>query len=122
MLLHWGAEYLEKLVPENLRGRRLREPRCDPDLDAVQETIGPVPFIDAVSGKIIAEIPIPDINRVSRMKLRRFLTEHQNLNVQVRALLSHIYFDQVVESLLNLGNRISCNDLTIMTSVSSINA
>jgi len=40
--------------------------------------------VDAFTGDLIAEIPMQGVNRVSRMKLRRFLTDGQNLNIKVK--------------------------------------
>lgn len=81
MLLHWGAEYLEKILPLHLLAR-IKETRCDPHLDT-QANVTPIPYVDAYSGKLIAEVPMEGINRVSRAKLRRFLTQGQDLSIQV---------------------------------------
>ena len=80
MLLHWGAEYLEKVLPPHLQAR-IKELRCDPTLDT-SKGIAPVPYVDALSGKVLASIPLAGGNRVSRMKIRRFLTRGENLNIQ----------------------------------------
>jgi hypothetical protein len=84
MLLHWGAEYLERLLPPHLQAR-IKEPRCNPHLDAGAK-IPPVPFVNALTGNVMAEIPIEgmSVNRISRMKLRRFLTEGEDLDIRVR--------------------------------------
>lgn len=82
MLLHWGQEYLTKLLPSHLVPR-LKEVRCDPMLTEDEASLSGVPFVDAFSGDLIAEIPMQGVNRVSRMKLRRFLTSGQNLNIKV---------------------------------------
>ena len=85
MLLHWGAEYLEKVLPPHLQAR-VKEPRCDPHLDT-GTSVPPVPFVDAHTGETIIGIPIEGLNRVSRMKLRRFLMDGETLNVQVSKVL-----------------------------------
>ena len=81
MLVHWGAEYLDKVLPSHLQAR-VKEIRCDPFLDTSANIPG-VPFVNALTGEKMAEIPMVDINRVSRMKLRRFLTHGEDLNIQV---------------------------------------
>ncbi|KAM3067369.1 hypothetical protein ACMFMF_009860 [Clarireedia jacksonii] len=80
MLLHWGTEYLEKLLPAHLRDR-MSEPRCDPNLDT-SSNVPPVPYVNALTGNLIAQIPMQGLNRVSRMKLRRFLTQGESLKIQ----------------------------------------
>ncbi|KAK4553131.1 hypothetical protein LTR86_009858 [Recurvomyces mirabilis] len=88
MLLHWGAAYLERLLPSHLKSR-IHEPRCDPFLGA-SDDIGPVPFVNALTGQVMAKIPIPGINRVSRMKLRRFLTQDEELNIEFGKIVEKI--------------------------------
>ncbi|KAL8897693.1 MAG: hypothetical protein Q9192_002447 [Flavoplaca navasiana] len=91
MLLHWGAEYLERILPSHLQAR-IQEPRCDPHLDTLTST-QPVPYVDAFTGKILAGVPMDGINRVSRMKLRRFLTQGENLNIRFGKNLERISVD-----------------------------
>ena len=81
MLLHWGAEYLGRILPLHLQAR-MKEPRCNPYLDTVTG-IPPVPYVDAYTGQVLADVPMEGINRISRTKLRRFLTQGENLNIQV---------------------------------------
>lgn len=81
MLLHWGAEFFEKLLPDHLR-ERIKEIRCDPYLDTTAP-LPPVPFVNALTGEITAQIPLSNTNRVSRKKLRRFLTEGEDINIFV---------------------------------------
>lgn len=71
-----------KLLPDHLV-THLKEVRCDPRLNDHDASLKGVPFVDAFTGDVIAEIPMQGVNRVSRMKLRRFLTEGQNLNIEV---------------------------------------
>lgn len=84
MLLHWGQEYLAKLLPAHLVSR-LKEIRCDPELTENEASLRGVPYVDAFTGDLIAEIPMQGVNRVSRMKLRRFLTDGENLNIKVNS-------------------------------------
>ena len=79
MLLHWGAEYLENVLASNLK-ERIKEIRCDPRLERLGN-IPPIPFINAGTGETMAQIPMAG-NRISRRKLRKFLTEGENLNIQ----------------------------------------
>lgn len=91
MLLHWGTEYFEKLLPEHLL-KRTREARVDPTIDGL--TL--VPYLNAETGEIIKNIELPTVNRVSRKKVRRLLTEGQDLHIKVRCLLltdSQLYAD-----------------------------
>lgn len=81
MLLHWGQEYLEKLLPAHLV-TRLKGIRCDPELVEEEASLRGVPYVDAFTGHVIAEIPMQGVNRVSRMKLRHFLTDGQDLNIK----------------------------------------
>lgn len=78
MLLHWGTEHLENILPEHLR-RRIKEPRVDP----FYEMVNPLQHINAETGEVIATIKSGVITRVSRRKLRRFLTEGENLDIKV---------------------------------------
>jgi hypothetical protein len=83
MLLHWGTEYLEKVLPPHLQAR-MKEIRCDPHLD-LSSDIPPVPFVNALTGQLMAEFPQVGV-RVSRKKLRRFFTDGENLNIKVRTI------------------------------------
>ena len=76
MLLHWGYEYLHKVLPSHLQAR-IKEPRVDP----TEDMNDPIPYLDAISGEVIKYVPTSLINRVSRRKLRRFLTEGEDLNI-----------------------------------------
>ncbi|KAL8722376.1 MAG: hypothetical protein Q9181_007501, partial [Wetmoreana brouardii] len=96
MLLHWGADYLAKILPPHLQ-TRMKEPRCDPHLNTLTG-IPPVPYVDASTGDVLAEVPMQGINRVSRMKLRRFLTQGENLDIR---------FDKYLERVSVNGNRVS---------------
>lgn len=81
MLLHWAEEYMKKLLPPDLQVR-MREIRCDPNLDP-SEPLAPVPFVNVVTGELIVSFPMESTSRISRMKLRRLLTEGQDVNIKV---------------------------------------
>lgn len=90
MLLHWGTEHLETLLPDHLK-ERIREPRVDPALEAM----APTPYINGKTGEIIGTVPTKTITRLSRKKLRRFFTEGENLNVEYNKILATINTDKV---------------------------
>lgn len=79
MLLHWGTSYLENVLPEHLRSR-IKEPRVDPSCEMADR---PIPYFNAITGEIIGRVPGDVITRVSRKKLRRFLVDGENLDIEV---------------------------------------
>lgn len=78
-VLHWAAEYFEKLLPAHLQAR-ISETQADPNLDYGP----PAPFFNAETGEVIKTIEAPNISKVTRRKIRSFLTEGENLGIQVR--------------------------------------
>ncbi|WPH01317.1 putative monooxygenase, protein [Acrodontium crateriforme] len=89
MLLHWGDEYLKKVLPDFLVDR-IKESRCNPHLEDATVAGKRVPFVDALSGLVLAEVPMEGVNRISRMKLRKFLTGDQTLNIQFQKLVQNV--------------------------------
>ncbi|KAF2170151.1 hypothetical protein M409DRAFT_19757 [Zasmidium cellare ATCC 36951] len=77
MLLHWGTEYLYKPLPTHLQAR-FKEPRVDPSV----EVFDPIPYFHGASGEILKRVTTKEINRVSRKKLRKFLSEGEDLNLE----------------------------------------
>ena len=77
MLLHWGSPYLHRVLPEHLQAR-IKEPRVDPN----HEMVEPVPYLNGETGEVVSSVPTEVITRVSRKKLRRFLTEGEDLNIK----------------------------------------
>lgn len=69
---------MHKTLPPHLQAR-MKEPRVDPS----HEMIDPIPYFNAATGEILHGVPTDVINRVSRRKLRRFLSEGQDLDIQV---------------------------------------
>ncbi|KAF7197724.1 FAD-dependent monooxygenase cctM [Pseudocercospora fuligena] len=65
----------------------MKEIYVDPSIDAVNE---PIPYFDPSTGDIIRRIETPFINRVSRLKIRKFLTEGQDLNIRFSKRLTGI--------------------------------
>ena len=78
MLLHWGTEYFEKLLPHHLQ-QRIKEFRVDPHI----EMGAPVPYMKADTGEIMKNVETPTISRVSRKKIRKILTEGARLDIRV---------------------------------------
>lgn len=89
MLLHWGTEHLEEILPDHLK-ERIREPRVDP----ANEIMASTPYINGKTGEIIGTVPTKVITRFSRAKLRRFLTKGENLNIEYNKILSSISVDK----------------------------
>ncbi|KAK4503811.1 hypothetical protein PRZ48_004726 [Zasmidium cellare] len=85
MLLHWGTEYLYKPLPPHLQAR-FKEPRVDPSI----EVFDPIPYFNAATGEIVKSVPTKEINRVSRRKLRRFLFDGEDLNVEFNKRLRNV--------------------------------
>jgi hypothetical protein len=79
MLLHWGEEYLRKVLPESLAANLI---------DITVDTNYPwgpnekYPHLDAETGEIVRWVEMPTITRVSRKRLRRFLSR-QGSNITV---------------------------------------
>lgn len=69
---------MHKTLPPHLQAR-MKEPRVDPSHEMVEA----IPYFNATTGEIIKRIPTGVINRVSRRKLRKFLSEEEDLNIQV---------------------------------------
>lgn len=83
MLLHWGTEYFEKLLPDHLL-KRTKEARVDPKIDGLTT----VPYLNAETGELMRDIELPTVNRVSRKKIRKLLTEDQYLDIKVHRFSS----------------------------------
>lgn len=80
MLLHWGDQYLRKLIPEDLESR-LHETRVDPHYHFKPDER--IPHLDADTGEIVRYVQMPVLTRVSRKRLRQFLSENQDLKLMV---------------------------------------
>ncbi|KAK6380699.1 hypothetical protein LTS17_004899 [Exophiala oligosperma] len=94
MLLHWGTEYLQRLIPERLHGR-LNEITVDPNYEfKPNETF---PHLNADTGEIIGQVSMPTLTRVSRLRLRTFLSREQDLNIQFGKRLKTISPDSSSE-------------------------
>ncbi|KAK5741894.1 hypothetical protein LTR17_003642 [Elasticomyces elasticus] len=89
MLLHWGTQFLENVLPEHLR-KRIKEPRVDPRCEMAEL---PVPHFNGLTGEIIARVSSNVITRVSRKKLRRFLTDGEDLDIEYGKTLRRVTVD-----------------------------
>lgn len=82
MLLHWGGEYLASyLLPPDMRAR-IKEPRVDP----CYVWTDPLTYVNAKTGEVILRVPVSDITRVSRKKLRKFLSEGLDIRVRTNVM------------------------------------
>ncbi|KAJ9608059.1 hypothetical protein H2200_007047 [Cladophialophora chaetospira] len=87
MLLHWGEEYLRRVLPDNLADR-LIEVTVDPHYN--WKEIEPLPHLDADTGEIVRRVQMPVLIRVSRKRLREFLSQNQKLKIQCNKRLQKI--------------------------------
>lgn len=71
MTLHWGAAWIEKCVPPEMQGR-LNEICCDPFYGDKDLTL---PHYNAKTGEKLFDMPGTDPRRVSRRRLRNFLSQ-----------------------------------------------
>jgi hypothetical protein len=84
MTLHWGATYIAKCIPPELQAR-LNEICCDPFYGDRDLTL---PHYNGKTGEKLFAMPGENPRRISRRKLRNFLTE--GIDVEVRMGISYI--------------------------------
>lgn len=77
MNLHWGGEYLDKVLSPELKAR-LRECNCDPFYDQVDNTYT---VCNGKTGEVILAMQGVMPRRVSRRKLKALLSE--GIDIQV---------------------------------------
>jgi hypothetical protein len=82
MLLHWGKDFLMKTLPVDLQ-LRFEEALVDPTYNGLDNI--PIPHVNGETGEVMARIAMPGLVRVSRKKLRNFLTSKRDLNISVRS-------------------------------------
>ncbi|KAK5047212.1 hypothetical protein LTR84_006734 [Exophiala bonariae] len=78
MLLHWGKEFLMRTLPEDLQ-IRFEETLVDPRYNGMEDV--PIPHVNGKTGEVMARIAMPALVRVSRKKLRNWLTSKRDLNM-----------------------------------------
>ncbi|KAK6221020.1 hypothetical protein LQW54_001592 [Pestalotiopsis sp. IQ-011] len=88
MLLHWGAKHLENLLPAHLRVR-IKEPRVDPH----HEMTEPIPYVKGQTGEVVGTVYTEGITRVSRKKLRHFLSDGEDLDIRYNKRIQRLAFD-----------------------------
>ncbi|KAK4893287.1 hypothetical protein LTR27_008410 [Elasticomyces elasticus] len=77
MMLHWGKDWLFRSLPPDLQDR-FAETLCDPSYQGTQ----PIPHVNGQTGDVISTVEVPGLVRVSRKKLRNFLSSKRDLNIQ----------------------------------------
>ena len=80
MLLHWGRDFLMRTLPPDLQAR-FNDTLVDPAYDGTNDI--PIPHVNGETGEVMARIAMPAMVRVSRKKLRTFLTSKGDLNISV---------------------------------------
>lgn len=83
MLLHWGKDFLLSTLPPNLQAR-FDETLVDPQYNGAEGIS--IPHVNGETGQVMAKIAMPGMVRVSRKKMRSFLTSNGDLNISVRLM------------------------------------
>jgi len=78
MTLHWGASYISKCIPPELRPQLNKGICCDPFYGEKDLTL---PHYNAKTGEKLFDMPGEEPRRISRKKLRNFLS--QGISVEV---------------------------------------
>lgn len=81
MMLHWGKDWLVKILPADLQAR-FKETLVDPSYDGSE----PIPHVNGETGEVISRVAMPGLVRISRKKMRNFLTSNGDLSIQVTAM------------------------------------
>lgn len=87
MTLHWGASYISKCIPPDLLATLNEGICCDPFYKG--EDMNHIPNYNGKTGEKLFDMVGNEPRRVSRRKLRNFLS--QGLNIQVRDLILGLY-------------------------------
>ncbi|OAL36801.1 hypothetical protein AYO20_03856 [Fonsecaea nubica] len=85
MTLHWGAEYLSKCIPPDMVAQIDENICCDPFFKG---KISSLPIYNGATGEKLFEMQGMDPRRVSRKKLRKFLS--QGIDVQYGKRLASV--------------------------------
>lgn len=80
MLLHWGKDFLFRNLPEDVQ-LRFDEALVDPTYKGMDKFA--VPHVNGETGEVMARVAMPGMVRVSRKKLRNFLTAKRDLDISV---------------------------------------
>ncbi|RVX72410.1 hypothetical protein B0A52_03598 [Exophiala mesophila] len=76
MLLHWGKEFLMSILPPELQAR-FDETLADPWYKGGDG----IPHVNGATGEVLGRVVMPGLVRVSRKKMRNFLTSDGRLNI-----------------------------------------
>lgn len=82
MTLHWGASFISKCIPPELIPKLNEGICCDPFYGEKDLTL---PHYNAKTGEKLFDMPGEEPRRISRRKLRNFLS--QGIDVNVRDVL-----------------------------------
>ena len=85
MLLHWGKEFLMSILPPELQAR-FDETLADPWYKGGDG----IPHVNGATGEVLGRVVMPGLVRVSRKKMRNFLTSDGRLNISVSFQMPHI--------------------------------
>lgn len=88
MTLHWGAAHISKCIPPELQAKLNEGICCDPYYEGKDLSL---PHYNAKTGEKLFDMPGEEPRRISRRKLRNFLS--QGLDVQYGKKLSTITAD-----------------------------
>jgi hypothetical protein len=83
MTLHWGASFISKCIPPELLPKLNEGICCDPFYGEKDLTL---PHYNAKTGEKLFDMPGEEPRRISRKKLRNFLS--QGIDVNVSYILS----------------------------------
>jgi hypothetical protein len=94
MTLHWGASFISKCIPPELIPKLNEGICCDPFYGEKDLTL---PHYNAQTGEKLFDMPGEEPRRISRRKLRNFLS--QGINVNVRSSVDTEIVDKLICSL-----------------------
>jgi hypothetical protein len=74
MVLHWGVDHFNTLLPDKLL-RRLSWIQCDPYYEGEHGPVPDIRFLNAKTGDLLSTVATEGMKRVSRRKTRVFFSE-----------------------------------------------
>jgi hypothetical protein len=74
MVLHWGFDHFNTLLPEDLL-KRLPCIQCDPYYEGEHGPVPDIRFLNAQTGDLLSTVATKGMRRVSRRKTRIFFSE-----------------------------------------------
>ena len=94
MTLHWGASFISKCIPPELLPKLNEGICCDPFYGEKDLTL---PHYNAKTGEKLFDMPGEEPRRISRKKLRNFLS--QGIDVNVSDVVDSVLFDGLISCL-----------------------